>query len=245
MKRQPGKNIIIVISLVILSLIQVLLLSCREEIKTTQPVKSVPHESGWGIYLLDLQTQEVTLVYSFPANIYPSGLRLSHGTDRFVFAQKPDRSDDTGTEIFTVGIDGKDLRKTTENEYWDLYPAWSPDDSKIAFLSKQGKDLDIYVMDAAGGGEKKPKSYMIPAIMTPISIGPVISSLLLPGLRYGVLMKTAPGRSRLRFLRIRESGEKPICPSATTTRVSARTAAKLPSSGWKISMTPTADITYS
>ncbi len=37
----------------------------------------------------------------------------------------------------------------------DVYPVWSPDGSRIAFLSRPDKDLDIYVMDADGSNIEK------------------------------------------------------------------------------------------
>ena len=118
-------------------------------------LKAVPHETAWGIYKLDIVTQDVTLLYSFPAGSYPSDLRLDNTGDRFVFAQKADGSDDNTTEIYTLGVNGGDLKKLTINHYRDLYPVWSPDDKHIAFLSWREKDLDIYVMDADGKNEMK------------------------------------------------------------------------------------------
>jgi TolB protein len=56
-------------------------------------------------------------------------------------------------EIFTLGVDGGDLQRLTDNTFWDLYPAWSPDGSQIAFLSWRDADLDVYVMDADGGNQ--------------------------------------------------------------------------------------------
>jgi len=52
-------------------------------------------------------------------------------------------------------VDGSDLRRITNNGFWDLYPAWSPDGGQIAFLSKREKDLDIYVMDADGSNVRR------------------------------------------------------------------------------------------
>jgi Tol biopolymer transport system component len=156
MKFLMAKNTKMLLSALVLLLpIAAIFSGCYGESQTTRAANAVPHESEYGIYLLDLQTQKVLLIYSFPAGTYPSDLRLSHGADMFAFAQKPDETDDAGTEIYTIRTDGTGLKKITENNYRDLYPTWSPDDKKLAFLSKREKDLDIYVMDAGGGGEKK------------------------------------------------------------------------------------------
>jgi len=116
---------------------------------------TVPHEGEYGIYTFDPATNRVTLIYSTPNEIYTSALRLNNHGDKFVFAQKIDGTNDNNTEIFTIGTDGKNLKRLTNNSYWDLYPAWSPDDTQIAFLSKRQQDLDIYVMNADGTNQHK------------------------------------------------------------------------------------------
>jgi Tol biopolymer transport system component len=119
------------------------------------PAKNVPHESRWGIYKLDLKTQDVSLVYGAPDEIYASALRLDSAGDRLVFAQKIGGTTDNATEICTLGVTGRDFRRLTQNTFPDLYPAWSPDGARIAFLSWREKDLDIYVMDADGAHIRK------------------------------------------------------------------------------------------
>src|SRR4030042_1872549 len=148
-KNVTGVRVIITVLFVIM-LPSGLNMGCRESAGVLQQVKTVPREAPWGIYRLDPGTQDVPLIYSFPADSYPSDLRLNNRGDRFVFAQRPNSSDESATEIYTVGIDGKSLRRLTDNDYWDLYPVWSPDGARIAFLSRREKDLDIYVMDADG-----------------------------------------------------------------------------------------------
>jgi len=120
----------------------------------TEPLaKVVPHITEWGIYKLDIATQEVSLVYSFPADSVPSGLRLNSNGDKFVFAQKMNDAGDENTEIFSIGIDGQNPTRLTNNNYWDIYPAWSTDGARIAFLSWRDKDLDVYMMNADGNNE--------------------------------------------------------------------------------------------
>lgn len=133
----------------------VFLLGCRQGNTTPPPTSTVPHEEDWGIYELDLANLSVKLVYSTPDEIYTSALRLNGVGDRLVFAQKAGGPSDSNLEIFSLGIDGCDLRRLTNNEFWDLYPVWSTDGASIAFLSKRERDLDIYVMDADGSNSKK------------------------------------------------------------------------------------------
>jgi Tol biopolymer transport system component len=120
--------------------------------ETASPVaKAVPEVGEWGIYELDLATLEVNLVYSTPNVIFSSALRLNSTGDKFVFAQTIVGTSDDDCEIFSVNVDGSNLCRITDNDFFDLYPAFSPDGDRIAFLSKRDRDLDIYLMDADGG----------------------------------------------------------------------------------------------
>lgn len=111
----------------------------------------VPHENRWGIYSLDLSIQNVDLVFSSPDEI--TGLRLNPAEDRFVFSMQVGGSDLEYTEIFTIRADGSDLQRLTENVHWDVYPAWSPDGTQIAFLSWRESSLDIYIMQVDGSNQ--------------------------------------------------------------------------------------------
>jgi Tol biopolymer transport system component len=112
--------------------------------------KTIPHNADWGIYRLDINSLETSLVYASTDEIQTSALRLNNAGDRLIFARKIDGADDSNLEIFSIGIDGSNLIRLTTNTFWDLYPAWSPDSTQIAFLSMREKDLDIYTMNSRG-----------------------------------------------------------------------------------------------
>lgn len=114
--------------------------------------KSVPKGERWGTYSLDLATQETTLIYSAVREI--QSLRLNNRGDTIVFSQKMDGDSNEYFEINTIGVDGGNIQRLTNNTLWDIYPAWSPDDSQIAFLSWRQADLDIYVMSADGNNPR-------------------------------------------------------------------------------------------
>jgi len=116
--------------------------------------KTVPHKSRWGIYALDLASQDVHQIYGADKEIDGSVLRLDSRGETFLFAQKIDGDGNENYEICTVGMDGAGFRRLTDNKFWDVYPAWSPDDTRIAFLSLRRKDFDIYMMNADGTGER-------------------------------------------------------------------------------------------
>ncbi len=141
-------------AIVLVVVFTVMLLGILSSISTQKP-STVPHEGTYGVYALDLATNEVALVYSTNNEVFTSALQLNTDGDTLVFAQKIDGSNDNNTEIFTIGVDGKNLKRITNNSFWDLYPAWSPDGTQIAFLSKREKDLDIYVMNTDGSNQHK------------------------------------------------------------------------------------------
>jgi Tol biopolymer transport system component len=109
---------------------------------------TVPHLERWGIYKLEVESGEVELIYTSPARI--SYLRWSPRGDEFVFSQPVDGNANEQEEIFTLNLDGGGLNRLTENSFWDLYPAWSSDGTKIAFLSWRTQSLGIYVMGSNG-----------------------------------------------------------------------------------------------
>jgi len=117
--------------------------------KTPDAQSTVPHEGKYGIYVLDLATEKVEMLYRTDKEIYTSALRLNTQVEKLVFAQKTGANDES-TEIFTIDVNGQNLLRLTDNSYWDLYPAWSPDGTRIAFLSKPDNDFDIYMMNADG-----------------------------------------------------------------------------------------------
>ena len=96
-------------------------------------------------------------------SIEPDGSKLRRVfTRRWGGVQQPDWSPDGRTiafhardNIFTVGADGRDLKRLTEPKetlgQGSTDPAWSPDGRQIAFI----RDGDLYVMRASGRGVRR------------------------------------------------------------------------------------------
>lgn len=54
-------------------------------------------------------------------------------------------------DIYVMNVDGTDQIQLTKDSASEIEPAWSPDGSKIAFISdRHGQNFDIYVMNADG-----------------------------------------------------------------------------------------------
>jgi Tol biopolymer transport system component len=118
-----------------------------------QDRRTVPHVQRWGIYMLELASGDVELVYSSAEQI--GFLCLDPAGRRFAFAGNPSGSGDETYELYTLAADGTGLARLTDNGWLDVYPRWSPDGTQMAFLSFPDSTLDIYVMDADGSNRRR------------------------------------------------------------------------------------------
>lgn len=114
---------------------------------------TVPHQDRWGIYALDLATQEVAVIYSSPDMI--SFLDLTADGSRIVFSQRVGGGALEDEEIAVVESDGTGYRRLTDNRSLDAYGRWSPDGGEIAFLTMRNGDMDIFVMGADGTDQRQ------------------------------------------------------------------------------------------
>lgn len=138
----------ILIPLVFLIFICNALNGCLQDYSSNSENKTIPGEDIWGIYLLNLENEDTSLIFSSQNEI--EGLKIDKKIENFVFCQKIGGDEDMYREICTLKLDGSGYKRLTNNNYWDLYPTWSPDGTQIAFLSFRNENLDIYKMDADG-----------------------------------------------------------------------------------------------
>jgi TolB protein len=54
------------------------------------------------------------------------------------------------SEVYVMNVDGTGLQNLTRDPAFDGTPAWSPDGSRIAFMSTRGGSADVWVMNADG-----------------------------------------------------------------------------------------------
>lgn len=58
-------------------------------------------------------------------------------------------------EIYVMNTDGTNQQRLTNNSTISTDPAWSPDGTKIAFISYKGSNREIYVINADGTNQKR------------------------------------------------------------------------------------------
>ena len=87
--------------------------------------------------------------WTFPVPFYQSVAWAPDGS-RLAFSAVTTSWDD-GYRIFLVDRDGADMRRLQTGAEPALYPAFSPDGSRIAYSSGRGGDSDVYVIEVDGG----------------------------------------------------------------------------------------------
>lgn len=60
--------------------------------------------------------------------------------------------------------DGSDMTQLTHNEVQDGAPEWSPDGTRIVFVSKRDGHLELYVVNADGSNQMRVTTTVLHAI---------------------------------------------------------------------------------
>jgi TolB protein len=75
------------------------------------------------------------------------------GTGQIVFWRYSDR--EGSAEIYVVNADGSNVTNLTNHPANDSFPAWSPDGTRIAFVSDRDENQEIYLMNADGSNQTR------------------------------------------------------------------------------------------
>jgi len=112
--------------------------------ETRQIPVSVPANQASATFLTTWPGSEVKM-----SLVSPSGQQItpiSLPKESVIFASDLDGDYD----IYTLNLDGANLRSLTNNTVADTTPAWSPDGTKILFTQAQGTKDQLFQMDADG-----------------------------------------------------------------------------------------------
>jgi Tol biopolymer transport system component len=76
---------------------------------------------------------------------------LSPDGKRVVYASVPEADKRVSySEIFVADLDGKNVKRLTDNDAQDTYPNWAPDGNRIIFVSDRGGSWQVFAMDPVG-----------------------------------------------------------------------------------------------
>jgi Tol biopolymer transport system component len=86
---------------------------------------------------------------NFRPNWSPDGTKIVFSS----FRDDPEGNSGGNSEIYVMNADGSNEVRLTRNERLDDDAAWSPDGTKITFMSFRDVAIEIYVMDADGSNQ--------------------------------------------------------------------------------------------
>jgi Tol biopolymer transport system component len=83
-----------------------------------------------------------------PAEFSPDGQKI-------VFSRSAANEGDAyyNFDIYTMNVDGSDVRQLTNDPEYDAGPHWSPDGSKITFVSAREKHFETFIMNPDGSDQ--------------------------------------------------------------------------------------------
>ncbi len=102
----------------------------------------------WAVYLMDLRTRRERLLLKSDQSV----LNPEFSPDGRRVAVQSDFEGDENFNIYLVPAKGGPATKLTDTPADSAFPRWSPDGSKIAFISNRDRDREnVFVVEASGG----------------------------------------------------------------------------------------------
>jgi Tol biopolymer transport system component len=104
-----------------------------------------------GLYIYDIQNKSKTLLLK---RFSPRDPSFSPDGNAILFADFTEEGTEN-SEIYTMGIDGSNLTKLTDNPAKDYFPKYSPDGKTIVFSSERDGNIQLYTMNSSGENVKR------------------------------------------------------------------------------------------
>ena len=92
------------------------------------------------------------LMLAFASLAFMNVTALGAGGPKIVFGSARNGGNH---DVFSMDLDGTNQTRLTTSAAYDDEPKWSPDSSKIAFISDRDGNFEIYTMDANGGAQTR------------------------------------------------------------------------------------------
>ena len=107
------------------------------------------------------------LMYGIDVDISPDGRQVVYSSCEFPTGGgtiRPARKD-FNYELVLVNLEGTEKQRLTLNTHLDLFPAWSPDGSHIAFVANpRSRHAELYVMSANGSDARRIATTLIESV---------------------------------------------------------------------------------
>jgi Tol biopolymer transport system component len=113
---------------------------------------SLDPASGVGaLYIYDMESKSKTQLLK---GFSPRDPSFGPDGNTVVFADFVEDGSENA-EIYTMGIDGSNLTKLTDNPARDYFPKYSPDGKTIVFSSERDGNIQLYTIKTDGGNAKR------------------------------------------------------------------------------------------
>jgi Tol biopolymer transport system component len=113
---------------------------------------SLDPASGVGaLYIYEIKSKSMTQLLK---GFSPRDPSFGPDGNTIVFADFVEDGSENA-EIYTIGIDGSNLTKLTDNPARDYFPKYSPDGKTIVFSSERDGNIQLYTINSNGGNAKR------------------------------------------------------------------------------------------
>ncbi len=109
---------------------------------------------NWDIFIFDVAKKTEYSITSTSDYYETVGDWSPDGGFLLIVSDNPANNPDEDKEIYVIDLDGNYIARLTDNDVHDTAPRWSPDGSMIAYSAFDGKDWDIFVMNADGSDKR-------------------------------------------------------------------------------------------
>jgi Tol biopolymer transport system component len=110
-----------------------------------------PASGVGGLYIYDIKSRSKTLLLK---GFSPRDPGFSPDGNTIVFADFTEDGSENA-EIYTIGIDGSNSVKLTDNPARDYLPKYSPDGKIIVFSSERDGNIQLYTINSSGENVKR------------------------------------------------------------------------------------------